>query len=198
MLTLANAQNALTAHANANTITSAQIAQLLQNVRGTTFAQIAYVSKVATSAANKSANVQKVTVANVQLFNNVKDFNIYANAVMRSANKLNTDANVTEFTTSETYYEHTNVYSVVKHKTNGNEYLYAVYNNSASMYFINNAPATKQEVAQLLTASASKALLQPSNTVTNVTNSVTHDVIVRTIALQNIVSINAMQQSVTV
>ena len=41
-------------------------------------------------------------------------------------------------------------------------------------------------------------LLQKDNTVTNVTHNVQHNVIVRTIALQNIVSITANKQTLIV
>ena len=66
------------------------------------------------------------------------------------------------------------------------------------MYFINNVLATKQQVAQYLTASASAKLLDNNNTVHNVANNVTHTVKVRTIALSNIVSITANKQTLTV
>lgn len=201
MLTLATAQQHLQAHANANTITAQQVAQLLQNVRGVTFANIAYVSKVATAAAHKLQNVQKVTVANVQLFNNLQAFtDVYTNAVKRTATQFadNNAADVQGFEKQDNYFTHTPCYSVVEHKTNGKEYLFAIYNSADSMLFINNVQATKQEVAALLTASAAKELLAGSNVVHNKANNVLHTVQVRTVALANIVSIAAAKQSLTV
>ena len=85
MLTLATAQAALAAHATANAITAPQVMQQLQTVRGVTFANVTQVTKVATAAAHKAVNIQKVSVANVQLFNTVNDYSaVYAAAVKRS------------------------------------------------------------------------------------------------------------------
>lgn len=64
-------------------------------------------------------------------------------------------------------------------------------------YTINNAVATKQQVAQYLTASAAKQLLQNDNTVTNKTHNIQHNVQVRTIALANVKSVTTNKQTVT-
>jgi hypothetical protein len=200
MLNNIQAQTILAQHANANTISAAQIAALLANV-STTFASIAYVTQVATSAANKQHNVQKVTVANVQLFANINAAtSVFANAVKRSAAQIasNNATNVANFTAQQNYFTHTQCYSIVQHKQTLAQYLYAIYNNASSVYFINNSVATKQQVATLLTASASAKLLQASNTTHNVTHDITHNVNVRTIALANIVSIVANKQQLTV
>lgn len=196
MLTLQNAQNALQLHSSNAQVTQQQIAALLNNV-STTFAQITYVTKVATAAKFKHVNITKVTTANVQLFSNINAAtSVFANAVKRSAAKIasNDANNVANFTAQANYFTHTNCYSIVKHNTNNNLYLYCIYNNASSLYFINNVLATKQQVAQYLTASAAAQLLNKDATVHNVTNNVTHTVVVRTIALSNIVSINAQQQ----
>jgi hypothetical protein len=174
-----------------NAITTQQVQQLLNNVRGTTFANITTNTQVKTAAAHKLLDIRKITTASVQLFNNIVNFDIYANAVKRSAN-------VTEFVTSDTYYEHTQCYSIVQHKTTGEHYLYAVYNNAKSVYMLNNVQLSKQEVAQYLTASAAAQLLSDSTSTYNATNNVTHNVIVRIIKLANITSITAMQQTITV
>jgi hypothetical protein len=196
MLTLQNAQNALQLHSSSAQVTQQQIAALLNNV-STTFAQITYVTKVATAAKHKAVNIVKVTAANVQLFSNINAAtSVFANAVKRSAAKIasNDANNVANFTAQQNYFTHTNCYSIVKHNTNNNLYLYCIYNNASSLYFINNVLATKQQVAQYLTASAAAQLLNKDATVHNVTHNVTHTVVVRTIALSNIVSINAQQQ----
>jgi hypothetical protein len=198
MLNLQTAQHAIAQHAVAphTTITAQQVANLLNNV-STTFAQITYVTKVATAAAHKAVNITKVTTANVQLFSNINAAtSVYANAVKRSAAKIATNSAeaVANFTAQQNYFTHTACYSVVKHNTNNNLYLYCIYNNASSLYFINNVLATKQQVAQYLTASAAAKLLNNTATVHNVTNNVTHNVVVRTIQLSNIVTINAMQQ----
>lgn len=200
MLTLTQAQTALQQHASTATITAQQIANLLNNV-STTFAQITYVTKVATAAKFKHVNIVKVTAANVQLFSNINAAtSVFANAVKRSAAKIDTNnaSNVANFTAQQNYFTHTDCYSIVQHNTNSNLYLYCIYNNASSLYFIDNVLATKQEVAQYLTASAAQQLLNPTATTHNVTHNVTHSVVVRTIALANIVSINAMQQQLAV
>ena len=203
MLNNTTAQLAVQLHAQNNTITAQQVQNLLANV-STTFASIMYVTKVATAAKFKHINIVKVTKANVQLFSNINAAtSVYANAVKRSAsnatNMQQNDANsVANFTAQSNYFTHTACYSVVQHKTNNAQYLYAIYNNASSVYFINNVVATKQQVAQYLTASASAQLLQKDNTVHNVTHNIQHNVIVRTIALQNIVSITANKQTLTV
>jgi hypothetical protein len=136
----------------------------------------------------------------VQLFANITSANLYLQQVQRSAaQQQNNDTNAIEnFVTSTNYFVHTDCYSIVQHKTNSNLYLYAVYNNAQSLYFINNVQATKQEVAQYLTNSAAQQLINATNIVHNVTNNITHSVQVRTIALANIVSINANKQTVSV
>lgn len=179
---------------NANTV-----AQLLANTKGTTFASIQQVTPVATSAANKHRQVQKHTTASVQLFNNVKDFaNVYTAAVKRSAGKIeenNADA-VNNFQQQDNYFEHTDCFSVVVNKKDPTKfYLYAIYNSADSTYTIDNQPATKEQVAELLTASARDKLLNPTPIVHNVSNDVLHTVQVRTVALDNVVQITANKQT---
>jgi hypothetical protein len=175
------------------------VAALLNNV-STTFAQVSYSTKVATAAAHKAVNIQKHVVANVQLFSNIKAAtSVFANAVKKSASAIasNNAEDVAQFTAQSNYFTHTNCYSIVQHKTNSNLYLYCIYNNvQSSVYTINNVIATKQQVAQYLTASAAKAMLEPSTTVHNKASNITHNVTVRTIALSNITSITANKAQV--
>jgi hypothetical protein len=198
-LTDTQAQLLLAQHSNSRCITAQDVAQLLGTV-STTFASIAYVTAVPTAAAHRSRKVQKVTAANVQLFSNIAAAtSVFANAVKRTATALQQDpAAVAAYTAADNYFTHTACYSVVLHKTKAQHYLYAIYNNSRSLYYIDGAAATKQEVAALLTPSAASALLQPAATVHNATHNIDHTVRVRTIALQNIVSITAQKQQLTV
>jgi hypothetical protein len=203
MLNATIAQAAIAAHANNNVITAQQVTALLQNVHGVTFATVTQVTPVATAAKYKNVNIVKVTVANVQLFNNVKQFNnVYAAAVKRSAAQIvtNDTQNVQQFVTKETYYMHTACFSVVQHKTNGTQYLYCLLNNNnaKSAYYIDGQCVTKEQVAQYLSASAAKNLLNATNTIHNVTNNIEHTVKVFTPKLQNIVSIVAQKQTVQV
>lgn len=176
---------------------AAQIANLLQN-KSVTFAQVQYTTQVATAAAHKHVTVLKHTNANVQLFSNVSA-DVYANAVKRSAAKQaqNDPSNVQQFTSSSNYFAHEDYcYSIVKHKTKQTLYLYCIYNNAQSYYTIDGVQATKQQVAQLLTASKAQELLTPSTVVHNKTHNITHEAVVRTIMLQNITSIHAAKQQV--
>jgi predicted restriction endonuclease len=200
MLTTQNALQALALHANNKTISAQSIVQALNNA-SVTFASLQYVTPVATSAKHKNTVIQKVVQANVQLFCTLKNFDVYTKAVQRSANKIATNdtQNVEQFVAQSNYFEHDEqCFSLVAHKQNGKQYLYAIYNNASSVYFIDGRVADKQQVAQYLTASASAKLLGNNNTTTNVTNNVTHDVKVRTIALENLVSIVVNKQQLSV
>ena len=172
------------------------IANLLQN-KSVTFASIEYATDVKTAAKHKDVKIVKHTVANVQLFSNVHS-DVYALAVKRSAAKdANNDAaNIANFASSANYYEHTDCYSIVQHRQNAKQYLYCIYNSARSAYTINGASATKEQVAAYLTPSAAEQLLNPAKTVYNATNDIEHSVTVRTIALDNIISIKAVGQQV--
>lgn len=175
-----------------------QIRALLQGV-SVTFAQLEYATQVKTAAAHKSRNIVKLTRANVQLFSNIAAAtSVFANAVKKTAAKIasNDQQNVQAFKAQENYFEHTDCYSIVRHKSKDCFYLYAVFNNSRSEYAIDGVAATKQEVAQYLTAGERDKLLNPPAHVYNVAHDIEHDVIVRTIALHNISSIKAMKQTV--
>lgn len=195
MFTLQQALTALAQHASYNTITEQQINALLTTA--CTFASIVYVTQQATAAKHKDVVIQKVTKANVQLFSTAHD---YTAAVQRSAQRIaaNNATNVQQFTAQSNYYEHTNCYSVVKHKQSNALYLFASFNNASSIYFVNGVQATKQQVASYLTASAATKLLQDNSIVHNVTHDVLHTVHIRTIALANIVSIAANKQQLVV
>ena len=165
-----------------------QIKKLLANA-STTFANINYTTVVKTAATHKTVVIKKTTSANVQLFSNIKAAtSVFANAVQKNANVQN-------FVTSSNYFKHTNCYSIVQHKTNNKFYLYAIFNAASSTYTINNVAATKQQVAQYLTASAAQKLLTNTSSTYNAKNNVTHNVVVRTIALHNINSITANKQT---
>jgi hypothetical protein len=66
------------------------------------------------------------------------------------------------------------------------------------MLFIDNVQATKQQVAQYLTDSAARDLLDTSNVVTNVEHGFMHTVQLRAVELCNIVAIKAAKQVLTV
>jgi hypothetical protein len=171
-----------------NTIQAALSIQKLLGAASVTFAQIDYTTPVKTAAAHRDRFIQKHVNANVQLFANINAAtSVFKNAVERSAG-------VKDFQVSDNYFEHSpSCYSLVQHKTQGTMYLYCIFNKVRSTaYVVDGKPATLQEVAQYLTPAAARDLLEPPKMVYNVTNDVEHDVIVRTIKLDNIHSIRAM------
>lgn len=195
-------QNYVTQHANATQrITAQQVANMLANVFGTTFASVVQCTPVKLAAAHKLRNVRCVTRANVMLFNNLQAFtSAYANAVKRSAAKIaSNDADaVSNFAAATTWFEHTDCYSVVKHKQHDSYYLYAIYSNAVSEYYIDGVAASKAQVAALMTASAAATLLNTDKRVLNATHNIEHDVVVRTVALDNVVQLTAAHTTLTV
>ena len=174
-----------------------KLKQALKTVKGTTFASITYNTDITPSAANKHVLIKKRVTANVQLFNNLTEFNVYEKAVTRSASKIEeNNANTNPFTANSASFTHdTECFSIVKNKKSDQEYLYAIYNSvSETEYYIDEEPATKQEIAQFLTPSAAKKLLEPNDITYNKTNDVLHNVIVRTIKLENIEKIKVCGQ----
>jgi hypothetical protein len=175
-----------------------QVKQLLANT-STTFAGIVYNTTIKPAAAHKQHTITKTVRANVQLFSNINAAtSVFTNAVKRTAANIadNAPANVDSFAAQSNYFEHTDCYSIVKHKLQDKFYLYAIFNSANSDYYIDGVSATKQQVAALLTDSAAKQLLADNTIVHNKTQDVLHTVKVRTIALDNIVSITANKQTV--
>ena len=181
-------------------ISSKQVIELLSNVKGCTFASIKYTTPVATSAANKARVIVKQTAANVQLFNGITAYKaVYLAAVKRSAAKTESNdvANIEQFELTPTWFTHSeSLFSLVTHNKTSAEYLFCIYNNASSVYSIDGVEASKIEVAEFLTPSAAKALLEPGSTY-NVKNDVMHNIIVRTISLGNINSIKAVGEVIS-
>lgn len=194
MLTLAYAQAAIAAHKN-NKVTAQRITALLQQYNNTaTIANVTQVTQVQCSAANKLVVIQKVTRASVLLFANALN---YVACIQRSAAKQldNNAADVAAFVASAASFTHdANCYSIVQNNNSAQQYLYAHYNSADSVYMLNNALITAQQAASYCTASVAKAMLQQSSTTHNVSNNVTHSIVVRTVKLQNIVRIAALKQ----
>ena len=191
------ALQAIALHTAGTSIRAQQVADMLKDVHGVTFASIVQVTDVKLAAKHKAVSIKKVAAAQVQLFNNLNEFtSVYANAVKRSASKIvgNNAANVENFEAQSNWFEHTQCYSVVKHKTKEAYYLYAIYNNAKSVYSMDGKEVSKQEVAQYMTASAAADLLAGDTRTHNVGQDVEHDVQVRVVALDNVVSIVAQKQ----
>jgi len=200
-LTQAQALNAIALHANNNTITVAQVQQLLGDA-SVTFASLLQVTQVQLAAQHKQQCIQKVTRANVLLAANVSaQAAVYARAVRKSAAKhaQNDVAAVQQFAAQQNYFVHTALHCIVAHAQHADKlYLFAIYNSAASAYVHNNVVVSKQHVAQYCTASAAKALLQASDTVHNKTHNIMHNVHARTVALSNIVQLRARKQLLSV
>lgn len=191
------ALQAIALHNTGNSIRKEQVAAMLQAVRGTTMASIVQVTKVALAAKHKAVTIKKVTEASVQLFNNISEHtSVWGNAVKRSASKL--DGNDTEavagFEAQSTWFEHTDCYSIVKHKAKEAYYLYAIYNTGASVYMMDGNEVSKDEVAAYMTPAAARDLLDSDNRTVNVTHDIEHTAVCRAVALENIVSIVAQKQ----
>jgi len=200
-ITQAEANTACALHANNNTLTVAQLQQLLGNV-SVTFATIEYVTAVQTAAAHKGQNIKKVTKANVILCSNIAAHtSVYANMVKKTAATIadNDQAAVAAFTPQANYFEHTDCHSIVQHKVHTDKfYLYVIYNAASSIYLHNGTPVTKVDIIPFLTPSGARDLMAGTDVVENKTHGIKHRVAVRTIALSNIVSIKARKQFVTV
>lgn len=201
-LTDAQALDIVHQHNNGTTISALQIAQAL-GMASVTFANIIYVTKVATAAAHKNEVIQKVTTASVILASNLKAHtSVYANKVKRTA-QIDTLADalaVEAFVPAANYFEHTAVHCIVTHKQDAaKQYLYALFNNNiATKYIHDYNVVSKQDIVQYLTPSAAKQLLNEDTTVHNKTNNIVHSAIVRTISLSSLVSIKARKHLLTV
>jgi hypothetical protein len=170
-----------------NNSTINTIKSLIAN--GSTFARLETITPVKTAAKFKNVNIQKHTIANVTLFGTLNDLQVYRKMVIKSANKID-NQQVESFEVSENYFYHDeNCFSIVYNKNNDTPYLYAVYNSSKSSYTIDGIESNKQQVSEYLTNSEREKLLGDNSIVYNKTNDVLHSVIVRTIKIENIISI---------
>ena len=188
-LTIVSALNKTTQN-NTSKVNVANIINALQNIKSTTFATLTQASKVKTASAHKAQNIYKITVQNVTLCNSKA--NLYVNAVAKSTQEAFT-ALASKYTMLN------NSYSVCALTSNTNKhYLRAVVNKALQVVYYcanTNTIVSKQYVAQFLTASAKAALLNTDATINIKHANVTHNVIVRNFALQNIYSINVAKQT---
>jgi hypothetical protein len=194
MLTLKYALAAINAQKNA-TFTASKLTSLLANCTTTaTIANVTQVTQVQTSAANKHITIHKVTRASVLLFANAINYTaiIKRNAAKHAQNDV---ANVNAFTASTSSFTHNaNCYSLVTNNNSTQQYLYAHYNSAQSVYVLNNAIISTAQAAEYCTASVQKTMLQNSSTQHNASNNITHNIVVRTVKLQNVVRLAALKQ----
>ena len=179
-----------------------KIASLISSLltgKSATFAQIEYVTPVKTAARHKYVLIEKHTTANVQLFANIKAAtDVFLNAVKKSATKIEGQSLdvINNFTSSGNYYNHTECYSIVKHNDSDKLYLWAIFNNATSHFLIDGLPATREQVAEFLTPSERKKLLEKNSLVHNVKNDLLHNVQVRTVSLSNIKNLKAVKTEI--
>ena len=201
MLDLTFALSAISSQETGVAITPTDVETLLQGVRGASMASFTTVTDAKLAAKHKDVTIKKVTVASIQLFNNLKDFSkVYKDAVKRSAMKLGISeiADIEDFKPSDTYFAHTPTFSLCKHNEKESYYLFAIYNSSKSVYVMDGKIVDKLTVASFMTPSEAKKLLEPSKVVHNVTNDVVHDVTVRTPKLESIVRLSADKRTIIV
>ena len=179
-----------------NTITVKSIANAINNstTTKTGFISIKYNSTIKTAKDYKSLNVHKQVRATVQAFNTETAYNT---AVANSAKKLNVSAdntaNAKAFVKSVPHYKHDNnhdCYAIVYNENKDSHYLYVRFIKTHSVvYYVNDVEVTLNDIMQYLTPSALKAVEQRNTPVHNKTNNVTHDVRLRTVGFDSLMSV---------
>jgi hypothetical protein len=168
-----------------------QLVSILNAVSGSTIARIDYTTLVATAAKFKGVEIKKNTVASVILFGSQKSaINAYERRVKKTASEIteNDSQSVDNFELSDNWHIADGAYSVRKHREKADkQYLFPMFCRPSIVSFtIDGKPATRLEVAEYLTPSARKTLLDTSGIVENKKNGIKHKAIVRTIDMQNI------------
>ena len=183
---------------SAQYLVSAQSIQNMLYGNGTTFASLQYKTVIPTAAKFKNNIViEKRTTANVMLFQTIKDFEIYKKGVLKTANMIE-GQNVTEFEVSDNWFEHADpsCYSLISHKTSGEQYLYFIANNAQSQYFVNGVAVDKEFIREYLTPSKAKEVFDENGGVVyNKKNDVMHMMHPRTLKIANIISLTANKQT---
>ena len=166
--------------------------------RGTTMANIRYKTDIAVAAKFKhEVKIEKRTVASVRLFQGIVDFEIYKKEVLKTAQMIEGQENVSDFIMSDTWFEHGDMdcFSLVSKKSDTTEkYLYFICNSAKSVYYINGELVTKGEIAQYLTPSKYKEIFENDGVVYNKRNGIMHLVNPRTLKLSNIFRLAAKKQ----
>ena len=193
-------QGALPTTKKANIMTiSAQIVKSVLSGYGVTFAGMEYQTSIPTAAKFKTdILIEKRTIANVMLFQSIKDFEIYKKSVMRSINSIDGQESITDFEVSDNWFEHsdTDCFSIISSKKTGEKYLYFISNNAQSQYYINGELVEKTDIKQYLTPSKAKELFDNDGIVYNKKNDVMHTIHPRTLKLENIITLKANKQTI--
>ena len=177
---------------NATTEQMAFVNSILDAMQGTDSLDVILScnTTVKTAAAFKHLHVTKVSAITGTLNKHSVYTEQAVNTALHNANNnaSNLD-NIVNFQAEKVeHYVHLDAnYCIMQHVLYGTLYLYVSTQSGSSSYFIDNVPATKDEVKELLTPSAAKALDAPY--VTNKGNGFAHDAHVRTIKLSSVQSV---------
>jgi hypothetical protein len=178
------------------------IIAVLENTNGSTIARLSTTTQVKTAAKFNVVNIKKTTVSSVLLFGKVSAYkNAYLRRVKKTAAEIegNTEKSIDNFQLSDNWHKASEkAYSVRFHAEKGTKYLFPMYCKAGKTSFtINGNPATRLEVADYLTPSERKKLLDDSGIIENKKNGVKHSAIVRTISMDNINYLKIKGQIIT-
>lgn len=162
----------------------------------TSFAQVVQVTKLPLAAAHKDRTVLKVSNSNVLISGSAET---YSNAVKNSANKIATNdaEDVKNFqAVAPKFVRHPYCAAVANStKTDELQFVYLMFKhleNKTTANYIDADTLTLMslsDVANLLTPSAAKELLNPSKSSVNVRTGIEHSVTTRAVNMFNILSV---------
>jgi hypothetical protein len=168
-----------------------QITETLNQTNGSTICRLQYTTTIKPAAKHKAVNIQKTTIASALLFGKVSAYaNAYKRRVQKTALEIegNNQEAIDNFEVSQNWHVPSErAYSIRLHTGKGTKYLYPMFcGHSKTVFTIDGNPATREQVAEFLTPSAAKDLMNTSGIVTNKKNGIKHRAIVRTIGIENI------------
>lgn len=179
---------------------AADVQNILRNTI-TTFAHVVQATPVKLAAKNKDRNICKLSTVNVVISSSHAT---YENAVKNSATKLGNDADkVAEFKPQAAKFTRDEKCAALAVSNNRGlpMLVYMTYPNPRSAgkrYFIDadtNELMTAEQVAELMTPSAAKQLLEPSTTQHNKKYDIEHTVNTRSVYLHNVIKVIANKQA---
>jgi len=181
---------------------SAEVARILAT-SVTTFAHVVQATPVLLKAANKARNIMKLSTVNVMLSSSHAT---YENAVKNSATKQDSDADkVAAFKPQAANFTRDADCAALatSNKTELPMLVYLTYpnpRNAGKRYFIDadsNELMSTQDVAELMTPSGAKQLLDPPAVTHNKTHDIEHTVSTRSVNMHNIFKVVANKQTAT-
>lgn len=179
---------------------SSDIFNILRNTV-TTFAHVVQATPVKLAAKNSERNIMKVSTSNVMISSS---HDTYERAVKNSAVKAGSNENkVAEFKPQKAWFtRREDCAALATANKNGLPVLvYMTYpnpRNAGKRYFIDadtQEMMTAEQVAELMTPSAAKQLLDPPATQKNVKHDIEHTVGTRAVYLHNVLKVIANKQA---